>query len=436
MKNISVVFISVFLTVICFGQKKILPGDKSINTALIKQGSFFMNYVVKQKNKSVEIGVYNFEISVSDKKLFMNTVLNFNALLNMQPWKSEVVADAVSLKPISVNADRDKGTVNLKFSNTITGEYKEKQSGRTQSIKESIPEGCFETSELLYVMMALPLETGYKATIPVYDYYAENSKRLFNTVIKEVKSDVYISQLTGEHKIWRVNAYEEGTGNDYTYYIDKDTRRIWAVDVLTSKKEVLVLTDKETDFNPFESKFDQQRALQMVNGGSATILGVAFARDNENEGMLKGMAVLNINKKQFAQKGTVIMLIPYTSYYKEWIAVNKKREKEKYKAAIPLSKEAFDCIKYTTVYDDNGQFEFANLSPGDYLLVTSFGYVHNYKRTEETGRAEVYVNGAYQGDRVYTSVFGYSTNSTANVQKVITIKKDNEKVVVKLKKTL
>jgi hypothetical protein len=66
-------------------------------------------------------------------------------------------------------------------------------------------------------------------------------------------------------------------------------------------------------------------------------------------------------------------------------------------------------------------FEFANLKSDVYLPVTAFGYTNTSKQTEETDR--VSVNGTYQGNVVYTSVFSYSSNPTANIQKVVIIKK-------------
>jgi hypothetical protein len=145
------------------------------------------------------------------------------------------------------------------------------------------------------------------------------------------------------------------------------------------------------------------------------------------------MAVLNINKKQYAQPGTTVVLIPYTAFFKEWLELNEKSRKKG--RSIPLPKEVTECIKTTTVYDEKGNFEFVNLMPGDYLLYTEFGYVHSFSRTEVVGYTDTYINGMFQGTRANTTTNSYSTNASAAVKKVVTLKKEGEKASVKLRKT-
>ena len=132
--------------------------------------------------------------------------------------------------------------------------------------------------------------------------------------------------------------------------------------------------------------------------------------------------------------GTTVLLIPYTDFFKEWIKLNEASRKKG--RAIPLPKEATDCIKVTTVYDSEGHFEFTNLLPGDFLLYTEFGYVHTSIRSEVTGYTDTYINGLYQGSRENTTVNSYNTNAGSSVKKIVTIKSDGAKVEVKLKKTL
>jgi hypothetical protein len=169
----------------------------------------------------------------------------------------------------------------------------------------------------------------------------------------------------------------------------------------------------------------------MVKSGNSVIIGQAFVRDNENEGIFKKMAIANIHKKQYARTGTSVILIPYTDFFKEWIKLNKASRKKG--RAIPLPKEAAECIKVATVYDNDGHFEFTNLMPGEYLLYTEFGYVHATSRTEVTGYTDTYINGMFQGTRTNTATYNYSTNEAVTIQKTVTIKSDGDKVEVKLK---
>lgn len=181
-----------------------------------------------------------------------------------------------------------------------------------------------------------------------------------------------------------------------------------------------------------KAKFDKKQTMQMVTGGKSTIKGQAFARDNESG--IKGIAVLNMNKKQYAARGTTVVLIPYTAYYKEWIEVSKKYGKQG--KVVELPKEARECIRITQVTNDEGQFEFTNLMPGQYLLYSQFGYEHTQHASEVVGRRDHYVNNSYQGSSDILNYFTYNVNASAYVDKVVTIKKDGDVEQVKLKKTL
>lgn len=416
----------------CMAQKKILPGDASLNTAFLPNQASAMRYFAKSGGNLAEIASFETDFTNDGQEFIVTTTLN--SLNSNKQWKDVTVTDSKTFKPLRRYSEQDKRTFNLNFGTGVTGDYTNNQTTRKSTVKHSVKGPFFDISTYPYVLQMLPLNTGYRAVIPVYDQDAEQKDRLYNVVVKEVKSDVYISEFTGEHPVFKATVFEESTGHTFDYYFDKENHRRWQVEILTKNGDRFVLKDKEIDFNPFKNKFNKDATYKMITEGNSAIKGVAFARDNE--GRFKGIAILNVNKKQFAQKGTRVTLVPYTAYYKEWIEVNEKQAKVKGAAPIPLPEAAYECIKFSEVYDDEGHFEFTNLMPGEYLLIVSFGYIHRYSRTEEVGRAAVYVNGAYQGDHVYTDVFSYTTNNTANIEKVITIKNDGEIIEIKLKKTL
>ncbi len=433
----KIVFLAVTLIVNFQGlpQNKITPGDTSIERAFLKSEVYNMAYSIKQNGTYFEIGNYETRITVEENQFNVKTTLEFynSDIL----WQDHFVSDANSLKPISSISDR-KGDriISIRFADKITGIFRNDKNGLETPILVENTDNFFDISTYPYLLKSLPLKSGYQARIPVFDFEAVDANKKFSEVIlREVKSDLFVSDLTGEHQVWKLDVFEESTKHNFQYFIDKSNRRIWQINIFSVKGDMISLKNKETDFNPFTNQFNKKETLKLVNEGHAIIEGVAFARDNENEGALKGLAVLNINKKQYAPKGTTVVLMPYTAYYKEWMGLNQKQEKIKNATPIPLQKEAFDCLKFSTVYDDDGHFEFTNLLPGDYLISTSFGYNHTSKRTEVTGTSDVYYKGNYVGSNVYTSVFSYSTAGQANIQKVLSIKKEDEKVSLKLKKT-
>ena len=87
---------------------------------------------------------------------------------------------------------------------------------------------------------------------------------------------------------------------------------------------------------------------------------------------------MNTAKKQYAPKGTEILLFPNSAYYDEWLDVNKKSEKKRKLLEVPLDPDFGHSIKRTKIYDDEGHFEFADLMPGNYIIMTSFDFTNSY----------------------------------------------------------
>lgn len=418
------------ITVEVKSQEVLKPGSSAFNGQWIREGKSEMGYYLVNGNKKVEICNFTVDLTKSDMGISLYTSLKF--LGTDQVWLDTCVLNK-DLIPQYRSSHRGEIDYSLWFTSEITGNYRDKKSNIEIGVKEKFTEPFFESYSYPYLIGMLPLKSGYKAHFPVYEYKPERKENFSLVRIEEVKSSLYVSSLTGEHQVWQISAVEDGTGDLYEYFIDKEDRRIWKIQLRSGNQNFLLL-DKEIDFNPFTAKFDKQATMDMITKGTSVIMGEVFARDNENEGALKGMAVLNINKKQHAPQGTSVVLIPYTAYFKEWMELNETARKEG--RSIPLAEEAAACIKVTAVYDDKGSFEFVNLMPGEYLLYTEFGYVHTTTQTEVVGYTDTYINGLFQGSSANTETYKYGTNASANVSKTVKISTAGEILTIKLKKTL
>lgn len=414
MKKLFLIFCVSVCAVFLFGQERILPGDKSLNINLIKEGKFTMGYYFVKDGKSLEICTYQTEVSTNGNQLLFSSKLIF--LKSDKVWKEQIVLDKNTLKPISRKSERETRAFDIKFADFNKGNY-------------------FDIATYPLVLCALPLNTGYKATIPVIDYDSANKNKIQNVNITDVKSNIYNSELTGEHQVWKVSVNEESTGNVYDYFIDKNYRKIYKITV-SSRGNNFMLVDKETDFNPFRNIFNREATLKMVTKGNSVISGEAFAKDDRSgrDDSKIRIDVLNVNKKQFAPKGTKVVLLPYTEYFKEWMELNKKQRKIKGAQPIPLSEEAKSCVLTTEIYNDKGNFEFTNLTEGEYFVVISFNYTDTFSRREVTGTSDIYVNGQYAGTQLNTDIFDYEQTGNANFQKIVTIKSNGETVKIKLKR--
>jgi hypothetical protein len=431
MKNTLLIVLLFIITLSSLAQQVLAPGAPDFEKKWLRNGKTEMGYYVWNEGKWTEIYSFSYEIQTTSTTLSVFTQLK--ALYSTDLWTDTAISEAATFRPIyrsSVNNDKEYV---LRFGKEISGYYYDKKSKKRAVVNETAGKPFFDSYTYPYLLGLLPLNSGYKQDLPVYEYKPGRTDQVKLAKIQSVKNNVFNSQLTGEHKVWQVSVLEEATNDQYEYYIDKDDRRIWKIDIRSGKQQLL-LVNKEIDYNPFTKPFDKEETLRLITGGTSVISGQAFARDNENEGLLKGMAILNINKKQFARQGTTIVLIPYTPFFKEWIQLNEASRKKG--RSIPLPKDAAACIKVATVYDSKGNFEFVNLMPGDYLLYTEFGYVHTSHRTEVVGYTDTYINGMFQGTSANTEVNTYATNAAASIKKTVSISKEGETVSVKLKKTL
>lgn len=172
-----------------------------------------------------------------------------------------------------------------------------------------------------------------------------------------------------------------------------------------------------------------QNKMEYPFKGSSSIKGVAYAKDNSAP--IKGMALVNINPKQFAPKGTVVVLMPCDDYFTNWIATNRSNKKEG-RSLEPVKDDAKNKVLSTEVYNDKGAFRFNNIAEGKYWLVTYFGYTRVKSSTQIVGYRDSYnAYGAYLGSAPIEQIFHYYKGDAAYIEKVVELAGDETKVVLK-----
>lgn len=181
-----------------------------------------------------------------------------------------------------------------------------------------------------------------------------------------------------------------------------------------------------------EAAFNKEEILKLVTNGTAVIRGEAFAKDNQAP--IKGMVLVNINKKQFPPKGTEVLLIPYTEFFKNWLEHNKKAAK-KNEEPLPLPEGASECFLKTKIIDNKGTFEFSGLMPGQYFLVSEFSFISTKSTTRTEGYTHTYLNGMYIGSAPIERIYHYNVNEMAFAKKIVEIKKEGEVKKIKLRDT-
>ena len=372
------------------------------------------------------------EIDTGNNKAAVCTAM-INPITKNNDVTDTSIVDAATFAPIYHSSINSEHKYALHYSkNAVTGDYLDKRNQKNTTVKDLVNEPLIDGSSLDYVFTKLPLAAGFKKNLNVYNYTPGSPSSVSKVSIGPVESDVYASIHSGSRNVWKVNLVAitpNGEQRKYIYYIDKDTRRLWHYDVEIGGKRIFSAVNNEDDYSPYHSKFDKTATRKLITDGKSVISGQAFAR--ENDAAIKGIAILNINKKQLAPMGTAVILIPYTDFFKEWYEQNKKASKTGQSAPLPMA--AMQCIKTTKIVDNDGHFEFTNLMPGDYLLITQFTMTHGASQTQVTGYTDTYINGAYQGTNTNTTTHYFNVLMTASAQKVVTIKQDGENVTVKLK---
>lgn len=412
-----------------FAQKTVVPGSPDIKTANLSPGkSLYTIYYVKG-NTWTKKGTFTHNLSISGNELKL--VSEYIDPENKWYRRTMSVAHATTLAPISFKFEGLKTNSELNFSNTVTGKVQYLDKKKKDELLNLKPTEKFVDYNLAeYLFTTLPLSTGYKAIVPEFYYDGKPDKLVNNYIIKDVKSYQYRSTKTGNHESWLVGVLEESTGAMYYYVVDKKRHCIWQREMSMADGMWEICVNEELDYQPIKSTFNKEEALAKLEKGNSVILGTTFARDHSRG----GIAVLNLNKAQYAPKGTVVSILPNLPYVKEWNEVNKKIRKGKKLPEVPIDPNVPASIRTTKVYDNEGHFEFTNLMPGEYILMTSFGYTHAYSYSYYAGTNYLmHPSGAVLSSSAVYNTANASTGAKADIETIVTIKADGEKLKVNLK---
>lgn len=409
-------------------QKTVSPGSGDINTNYIKpEKSLYTVYYVKDNTWDKQ-GSLTYDIVAGNNQLTLtNTyVPKDNAWTSIRT----TVADAKTLQPISYSSDGKETKVNLNFGETITGYYYSKKTKKEKKINLKPTRSFVDFNWTDHMISLLPLDVGYKARIPQFYYNSDSDIFVEDYTIKEVKSYSYGSPKTGKHNSWLVTLLEESTGAIYNYVIDKKDRRLWQREMSMGNGKWEITVNEELDYQPIKNRFNKEQTAQQISQGNSVIIGTAYARSSSGK---KLGGLVNTAKKQYAPKGTEITLFANSPYYEEWLEVNKKIRKQKKVQEVPLDPDFGYAVKKAKVYDDEGHFEFADLMPGNYVIMASFDFTNSYNYSYVSGYTNYYNYWGYTGSTTNYGTARSSYVDKANIEKHVTIDKDGEKKEVNLK---
>jgi hypothetical protein len=436
-KSIEISFLAVAFLLTSFSvlaQPDIVePGSKSLNPAILHTGEFVrhigpsgeIQYSVERTNQEIKMELR----ALNDGKQVDSLSLTFNAKTMLpirenhkdKRFSTEIVWEKNRVK-ISRIDDETRTPEKIEFA--YNGKY-------------------FWENSIDYIISMLPLSLDYRASIPTANL-EKNLKNLEykNYRIVGVDETMYQNLCHSESRdVWLVKV-KVAIGQDtaFRYYtIDKKTRRILKLRLSTEDLSDLkggttyvgglTYVDKETDVNPLKTPFNAEEAMAMLKGGTSIIQGQAWTTDGGPK------ALLGRRKKQYAPKGSVVVLFPLTEYYKEWSEYNIQLANTRSGCLYPLPKKVREASIYTDVKDDKGNFSFQGLKSGYYAAMVSF-VATKYSHTTSTPNG---VEVTFYGDGSSTSQTTYDVTDWGGKADVtnfgfVNIKKDGETVKLKLDK--
>ncbi|AXY74159.1 hypothetical protein D3H65_09310 [Paraflavitalea soli] len=197
--------------------------------------------------------------------------------------------------------------------------------------------------------------------------------------------------------------------------LQRTTRQTFLCSLLLIAGLSGALAQKTPEFVYPATPFNEAEAAKQMEEGTATIAGIAKIKK-------KGRTYFPWQKDQ-------INLFPATAYIMEFAELKKKYTKGKKIATI--TNDAFTYRIEGRTTDDRGSFEFRNLKPGKYYIVTWIDYEKQYETKERTGTD--YAFNQYGNMVASYPTYTYYTHKYTvemEVSGIVEVKADGEKVTV------
>ncbi len=206
MKYLLLLFF-IAVTLICKAQNILVPGSGIFEKSNLKSGKTEMAYFAVNGSRKAEIGTFSVDILHDNKTISVYTTLQFQNSTDV--WVDTCISEEATFKPIYRSSFNKDNAFVINYSNEVKGYYYNKQTKKRTTIQEPVKDAFFDSYAYPYFIGLLPLTTGYKKDLVVFDYKPENQTNIKKTRIEEVKNNTYVSITTGEHKVWQVSVFEE-----------------------------------------------------------------------------------------------------------------------------------------------------------------------------------------------------------------------------------
>ena len=144
-------------------------------------------------------------------------------------WIDSTIVKRADFSPVyhaSYNAQRD---MSIHFGKEIKGFYHDKTSGKKTEIAQQVAPGYFDSNFYPMLINWLPLKTGFKADLNIFDYNPNGKTGVIKAHILSVSEGKYHTKNSGDRNVWIVEASDEisSTGGKSIYHIDQVNRQLY-----------------------------------------------------------------------------------------------------------------------------------------------------------------------------------------------------------------
>lgn len=166
--------------------------------------------------------------------------------------------------------------------------------------------------------------------------------------------------------------------------MNRKTRPILSIIILLLFAIPISYAQKAPEWVLPSTPFNEPETAKLMEKGAATIQGTAVLKK-------KG-------KDNFGVKGSQILLFPVTPYFTEFLELKKKYNSRKKQAT--MSPIAFTYRVEGRFIDEKGTFQFTDLKPGKYYVISWISFAKQKTAAVQTGTSTSY------------NVYGYALGSS------------------------
>ncbi len=207
-----------------WAQDLVQPGGKAVQAKWIRDDQYSMKWYSVRDTMRNELGKINTTVSVKDGRIYIVTDVVMKKATGS--WLDSTVADARTISPIYHSSRNARRHMAIYYDKTITGYYQDNISGKTDQVHDEISSPYFDSNIYTSLLAWLPLQAGYKATIPVYDYNSAQKHGLVNIVINGVKEEKYTMPDNSSVDVYVLDVMDGIIESPSTYYISKKDRQV------------------------------------------------------------------------------------------------------------------------------------------------------------------------------------------------------------------